>query len=139
MQQSKGIYPQTYFTAIKYKFYSWGGSFSVNNIAFNEVTFLNLQSNALFYSGYTYYKWLNVTNCVFSLNQALYFMGAGWNSVFDSNVFDNTRVLQSNTNIGSIDCFIYSTPYVTNYQLWKNNTWLGTNKARRKAKEERLK
>ena len=57
-------------------------------------------------------------------------MGAGWNSVFDSNVFDNTRVLQSNTNIGSTDCFIYSTPYVTNYQLWKNNTWLGTNRAR---------
>eukprot|EP00347_Sterkiella_histriomuscorum_P010201 403377217 len=124
---SQGLLPASAKTSTKYKFMTYDASLIVSGFNFTEVSFLDTTTNSLFFPTFGAYRWINVTNCYFLLEQQLAMTLEGANikienSTVDVSIQNRISIYQSYSV-----CSAYDHYGIANNYIWINNVFTGFN------------
>ncbi|CDW71406.1 UNKNOWN [Stylonychia lemnae] len=124
---SEGILQQSAKTSTKYKFVTYNAGLVVEGFNFTEYSFVDSTTNSLFFPTFGAYRWINITNCYFQLEQQLVMTLEGGNIKIENSTINvitqNRIVIYTSMSV----CSLYDNYGIANNQIWNNNIFTGLN------------
>ncbi|CDW90254.1 UNKNOWN [Stylonychia lemnae] len=123
----EGLLDQSAEAQAKYKFMTFNADLVVENFNFTEYSFIDSTINSLFFPKFGEYRWINITNCYFLLEQQLTMTLEGGNVKIDSSTIDVS--IQNRVAIfqSSSSCYLFDNYGIANNYIWSNNLFIGYN------------
>jgi hypothetical protein len=124
---SKNLLTSTNVLEVKYKFYSYNSSLTVQNFFFNEITSLKPIEGTLFVMRRAPYKWLKVQRCKLKLLESISTTIEGVNHEFSDTDLDISAMNTLLWLYRVDECAYYINPGMGHTLLWQNVTTTGNN------------
>eukprot|EP00347_Sterkiella_histriomuscorum_P002411 403368259 len=123
---SQGIFPLSQKSTTKLKFVTYNSNILVKYIHFDEITFQDASTNGLFVPTMSPFRWVNITDCYFTLKQMNFFVQDGSNIKIQNSVIDITDQSRIVQYASATDCQIYQNNHgMANNLIFDNNTFIG--------------